>query len=300
MKLPILLLLGLATTAMGADASWQWRKTTHSLALEDGGRVVWQFNHDPADGKPYFHPLSLADGTVVTAFRPTDHPWHRALWWSWKTVNGLNFWEEDKTNHQSEGVTELRRVTVKTNADFSASFELTLGYHPRGGADLLREKRSLRVSRPDANGSFYIDWDSEFTAGDREVKLDRTPPRNWSGGYAGLSLRMAAACKGWTFLSSEGLRGATNNYGKTARWMDFSQGKGIAIFDNPLNPRHPTAWYPNNTMPWVTPAFLFHEPYTLPAGGDLRFRYRVLLHSRELSPEAIETLWKDYTTRKEN
>jgi hypothetical protein len=47
-------------------------------------------------------------------------------------------------------------------------------------------------------------------------------------------------------------------------------------------------------MPWLTPAFLFHEPFTLEAGKTLRLRYRVLVHSEPLDARALESQWKNY------
>jgi hypothetical protein len=66
-----------------AEPSLAWRQTEHSLALVRGERVVWQSNYNPAEGKPYFHPLAVGDGPALTDLRPADHRWHRALWFSW-------------------------------------------------------------------------------------------------------------------------------------------------------------------------------------------------------------------------
>ena len=286
----------MAVGAMAAEPQYQWRRTDSSLALAAGDRVVWQLTFNKEEGKPYFHPLSLADGTVLTALRPADHPWHRGLWWSWKYINGINYWEEDKAG-QSQGRTELDGVRVESNADYSARVEMELSYHPSGKPAVLTEKRVLSVSAPDARGNYSIDWESAFTAGAENLKLDRTPPQNWAGGYAGLGLRLAAATKRWTFTSSEGAAGATNIYGQRARWLDFSGRGGVTLFDSPQNPRHPTAWYPNSSMPWCTPAFLFHEPYELAAGAILNLRYRVLVHSEPMDQAAIDRQWASFTNR---
>ena len=69
-----------------------WKQTKTSLALTADGKVLWQYNFDKAEGKPYFHPLAAADGTVLTDLRPADHVWHRGLWFSWKHVNHVNYW----------------------------------------------------------------------------------------------------------------------------------------------------------------------------------------------------------------
>jgi hypothetical protein len=75
---------------------------------------------------------------------------------------------------------------------------------------------------------------------------------------------------------------------KISEWCDLSgvldgglqQSGGVAIFDHPSNPRHPTPWY-GGTGPghYFNAAFLFNEPMQVMAGQVLKFRYRVLVHN---------------------
>ena len=39
--------------------------------------------------------MTEADGTTLTWFQPADHRWHRALWFTWKKINGIVYWEEN-------------------------------------------------------------------------------------------------------------------------------------------------------------------------------------------------------------
>ena len=198
-------------TGRARDSTFAWQQTEKSLALLNSGAVVWQLNFADREGKPYFHPLRLPDGTETTALRPADHPWHLGLWWSWKFINGVNYWECDPKTGKSEGTTEVTRKQITTHPDNSARVEFGLSYHPPQQAPLMTEKRVLLIAAPDAQGNYWIDWQSTFTAGDKEVKLDRTPPSGHAGGagwggYAGLSLRFAAAAKQWTFAGSSGAK----------------------------------------------------------------------------------------------
>jgi hypothetical protein len=298
MKARFFALLGIAV-AVGANAAepqYEWRQTNGCLALASDGRTLWQLNFKPGEDKPFFHPLGLADGTVLTAARPADHRWHLGLWWSWKYINGLNYWEEDKATGRSEGRTELVSVKPTPNADYSARVEMSLSYHPPNKPAVLTEKRVLLISAPDAKGNYSIDWDSAFTAGAEDLTFERTPPRNWAGGYAGLGLRFSPEARRWTFTSSEGTVGATNIYGNSARWVDFSDGHGVTVFDHPQNLRHPTPWYPNQNHPFICPAFLFKEPYLLAAGKTLRLRYRILMHAEPVGKEVLQKYWKDFAS----
>ena len=292
---------GWAKTAEAAAArkpGCDWRQTDSTLTLLNHGKVVWQLNFDKKEGKPYFHPVGLIDGTELTWLRPADHRWHRALWFSWKFINGLNYWEEDPAAGLSPGRTEVVEVKVVPHDDRSAHIVMTLNYHPPGKSTVLTEMRVITVSAPDVNGRYRIDWYSMFTAGEKDVLLGRTPipgeqgGKGW-GGYAGLSVRMAKTTRSFQFVDSQG-RKDKEAHGKKARWVDFSgeltDGKeaGITILDHPDNLRHPSPWYVEKGMPYFSPAVLFNKPYTLPAGKSLTLRYRILIHPGRVDKEAME------------
>ena len=213
-------------TKPAAPRKLGWRKTSDSLALLNNGRAVWRLNYGKDCRKPYFHPVALVDGTVLTWLSPPDHPWHRAMWFSWKYINRMNYWEEDRKTGLSQGRTEVLAVKVARGKDHSARIKMSLSYQKPGRPVALTEKRLLTVSAPDEAGRYRIDWRLTFTAGARNVLLDRTPPpgklggRSY-GGYAGLSVRLAEKLTGFALLSSEGKRDQ-KAHGQAARWMDFS------------------------------------------------------------------------------
>lgn len=237
-----------------------WRQTPTSLALLDGDRVVWQLNFDLREGKPYFHPVTNPAGDVLTALRPADHPWHRGIWWSWKFLNGVNYWEENKAG-VSDGLTLLKETKVDARPDFSARVEHWIEYAP-----LLKEYRRLEIA------GNRIAWQSEFTA-IAPVKLDRTPitgepnGQSW-GGYAGLSVRLAAGVAG--LRDNEGPTEATAIHGQTAEWVEYA---GIRVV-----PEKPSRWYAwNKGMNYFSPAILFGGPMELAAGQQLKLNYEIFL-----------------------
>ena len=107
-------------------SNYSWRQTDSSIALLSSERIVWQLNYRKQEGRPYFHPLSLTDGTELTWLRPADHPWHRALWFSWKYINGFNYWDPELP----EGQTEVVDLKTKLRTDYSAQIEMSISYHP--------------------------------------------------------------------------------------------------------------------------------------------------------------------------
>ena len=295
-----------------------WKQTDATLALMNHDRVVWQCNYASNQAKPYFHPVALTDGTILTAPSPADHPWHRALWFSWKMLNGVNYWEEDAATGKAQGLTEVRSANLTPNADGSARIEFDLGYHPPEAAPVLTESRLIEVSVPDERGLYRIDWRGTFTAGEKDVLLQGGTA---GGGYAGLSVRVSQASGDWVLIDSEGRRDvptdrnsinaaglAVNTHGKRARWADFSlvdtatqQPGGIAILAHPSNPRHPSQWHnilaANGRFGYFSPAMLWSEPFTLPAGKQFTLRYRILVHPGRADKETIEKEWQAFASR---
>ena len=282
-----------------------------SLSCLVDGKVLWTLNFAKAEGKPYFHPVCLADGTVLTWLRPGDHIWHRALWFSWKFIDGLNYWEEDPKTGQTQGRNELVSVSAAGGDDFSARIAVTIAYHPPDKPAVMTEERIVTVSAPDAAGRYSLDWQTTFRAGARDVVLDRTPIRGepngvaW-GGYAGLSVRLAKTLGQWRVLSSDALEDLKANE-QNARWVDFSgadadtrREAGMAVLDHPGNLRHPSPWYvimdPKAPFGYFSPAVLFRKAFTLPAGKVLLLRYRIIVHPGRLTKAQLDEAWQSFAT----
>ena len=189
----------LALVLIQPAATGGWQTDDRSVAWVAGTNVFWRCSFDPARGKPFFHPLAPGGKAALTNFRPADHPWHYALWFSWKYIKHddgrpVNYWEENSAGH-AQGKTQWAPPAIETRPDGGATIRLNLRYvHPSGEIDMT-ELRELRVSAPAADGGFFIDWLARFMAGDKDLVLDRTPmpvePGGAvNGGYAGLSARM--------------------------------------------------------------------------------------------------------------
>lgn len=298
----------LSLTATSRELNWRQEK--NSVALMNNDKTVWQHHFDKVEGKPYFHPLSTMDGSVLTAMRPEDHPWHRAVWFSWKFINGLNYWEEDRETGKSEGITELKSVASKLNKDFTAEFKIELAYHPPMGVDLLNEERTIRMSPPAEDGSYFMDWESTFTALANEVVLDRTPlpdePNGvtW-GGYAGFSARLNLQLWDVKTISDSGE--TENLHGKASKWISFQaknlkgEPVSLTIFDHPDNVKFPNKFYISNDpvtpFYYFSPALIFDQRMILKKGEKLHLKYRLLIYSGELNQEKINSNWNQFKTK---
>ncbi|MBM3853558.1 MAG: hypothetical protein FJ399_10430, partial [Verrucomicrobia bacterium] len=88
-----------------AELRAEWRQSDSTIGWVSGGKVVWQFSFDITKGKAFFHPITAGGAASLTNYRPADHPWHYALWFSWKYINGVNYWEEDRQTGRAGGRT---------------------------------------------------------------------------------------------------------------------------------------------------------------------------------------------------
>jgi hypothetical protein len=92
-------------------------------------------------------------------------------------------------------------------------------------------------------------------------------------------------------VTSEGVRD-NDTWGKRAAWVDYYgpvQGQivGVAMFDHPDNPRHPTWWHVRNYGLFAANPFGVHyfegKPagtgdYKIPSGESRTWKYRIYFH----------------------
>jgi hypothetical protein len=294
MKKPAsLALFALFAAFAAADDSRRFTTDAASgaVTMSVDGKACWTYVPQSPEGKPYFHPLAIpGSGDALTAFRPPDHNWHLGFWFSWKFINGCNFWEPD-----TNGVTRVVSQTVTPADDKTFRTEAVLSYLAKG-KEAVREQRAVRVTTQ-PNGNYTIEWDSTFTAQGEAAVLSSTPAArdkksgDWAtGGYAGLMWRFPdSPTNTYTFANAAGLADV-KACGERSERMEIvatataSGAKAKITFrDHPENPRHPTPWFARHSTTahkgrgyyLVGPSMIFHEPLTLAPGESARFRYTV-------------------------
>lgn len=222
--------------------------------------------------KPCVHPLRVAGSPSLTGYQMSDHVWHRGLWFTFKLVNGHNFWEENAPF----GVQKSAAVP-RVEADASqARLMHELAWTAPDGGVLLDESRDIRWSRG-SDGELLLRWTSRLTARGA-VTLDRTPFTTW-GGYGGLAFRGA---REWheAELLRPALPATTAINGDTAAWVAMNgrfdggaeERAGILLADHPANPRHPSPIYAKCSgagFSFANLALLFAEPLALADGETL-------------------------------
>ena len=280
-----------------------WLQTDNTLAWRVGTDLLWQFSFDTNKGKPFFHPIRTAGNPPLTNFKPADHPWHYGLWFSWKYINHVNYWEEDRTTGHAEGKTRWDKPVIKLHKDGNADIELHLAYiNPSNRVDLT-ETRRLTIGSPSEDGHYVIFWTSLFKAGPEGAILDRTPMPNEpngqvNGGYAGLGLRMAGPPLEMSVLCNTGAvtrfdhdRARPNADSVAFNFTDGARQPvgGIAIFGYPGAAGEHGPWYIVNSaqMRFVCAAILAPGIRTLAPGAEMDLHYNIIIQPQPWTTDLL-------------
>jgi len=292
-----------------------WEETDTSLALKNHEDIVWKFNFNNRFGKPYFHPLSV-NNSSLTCIAPPDHPWHLGLWFSWKYINGINYWEylnefkSEETGYRSAGITEIKNIDITKNIDFSTGIITDILYRPANGPPVLSGKNRIYISPPSVDNSYFIDFDCIFDPLVEEVILDRTPVTgepdgvSW-GGYAGLSIRFNQDYTSPAILFPS----ADQNFQKDPwLYMGFitlrGQKAGICIMQDPEFTTTTTRWYVINdpAIPfyYYSPSVLYAGKLILKKGESLKLKYRLIILPGEPDKDQLQAKYEEYLKNTEN
>jgi hypothetical protein len=130
-------------------------------------------------------------------------------------------------------------------------------------------------------------------------------------GVFGMRLRpVLQEDKGNAHISNaDGQVGEKALWGNPSAWCDYSgaigeEKIGVAILDNPANPRHPVRWHARAyglfaANPFGLSVFTNDKSQdgsiTLAPGKSLRYQYRVIIHPGDVKDANIAAEWARYT-----
>ena len=274
------------------------------IEVEIGGQPFTSFYFGPEATKPYLHPLRSADGTIVTRRYPmeqlageqTDHRHHRGAWFSHGDVNGVDFWanEPEQRSRGKKGIISLVSIDTVKSAKHSATIAFTFSWNDLTGTALVSERRTMKFHRVDGNN--VVDFDIALRAQSETVKFGDTKEGTFAVRMATeleeQHLRAKGVPRTGTITNAHGSETEANTWGRRSPWVDYAgsiegKPKGIAIFDHPANPKHPTYWHVRGYGLFAANVFGEHDFHadasrdgsiTLARGETLRFRYRVIIH----------------------
>ena len=275
--------------AIAAFRRSKLEKTATGVRLLRDGKLLWNFEIDTPEGRPFFHPLNLPSGKTFTDVRPKDHIWHLGYWFSWKFINGVNYWEPadaKRAGTEPEGRTRVTKKSISCDG-LDCVVRLNVEYGPRAAKDpALVEERTVEIDPPDPNGGYTINIRHLFTA-KQDVTLDRTPPHGsvasgkWGGGYAGPTLRLAK-----TAADAFGVRGFAGGKtpaavtGTETKYLDFSDpatGEGVTLTQVAAPSAARFYVWPDKRM--INSSPVYEGPLSLKKGETLELVYRLAVHA---------------------
>jgi hypothetical protein len=298
----------------------------------DGDRIVVDVQGKPFTAlyitgsettKPYFHPVRAASGTIVTRRYPMEsvegelrnEKHQRGLWFSHGDVNGLDFWDNEASyTTPNRGFIVLDRVIGLSSGGKTGVIEVRFKWVDPKQKALIEETRKMVFYSDPALRT--IDFDITLRAIEKVTFGDTKEGTFGMRLAAGLEApsRTAPALPKRTgrMVNSNGQEGEPDCWGKRANWVDMfgdveGEKLGVAIFDHPANPGHPTYWHVRGYGLFAANIFgvraFERDPArngarTLEPGETLHFRYRVVVHSGDYQTAKVAALYDAYALLK--
>lgn len=320
-RIPLLLLLvALIGVHSASGEPVELRRAGQQIDVLIGGHPFTTYYFDPAIAKPFLSPLRSAQGTILTRSFPLrtdipgedhDEPHQRAMYFAHGDINGFDFWGEaafpkwSKHSASTFGRTVFRNVEEMMSGPESGTLRVSFDLVNAGGTAIAEETQNYTFR----GGGDVRTIDSEFTirASHGAVKMGDTK----EGTFAIRVVKTLDSPPGH-IVNSTGATGEKQVWGRRAEWVDYygnvaGEDVGIAIFDYPDNLRHPTYWHARGYGLFAANPFGLREftrdrhqdgSYTIPAGGSLTFRYRVLIHHGDYRQTGIAEAYKLYASGK--
>jgi hypothetical protein len=289
---------------LAASLSAQVKFSRDQIDVTVEGKPFTTFHYGAESGKPYLSPVRSASGKVVTRLFPMeqvsgesrDHLHHTGLWFSFDDVNGTKLWENDPS-YTKPG---MGRIVVRSAEWKGEALIAAMEWRDLSGKVLLVENRTMTFPHDAKVRS--IDFQIALTAA-QDVTFGDTK----EGAFAIRLAEPFTERKGGRMSDADGRTGMAKVWGKRSNWVDYTaevEGErlGVAMFDHPSNPRHPTYWHARDyglfaLNPFGRAAFDQSQEeshWKLPKGETLTFRWRVVIHPGDAESGHIADLYRDY------
>lgn len=293
------------------------------LRVEINGALFTEYHFEGAR-RPYFYPVIGPTGDGMTRNWPLkevedeekDHPHHTGLWYGHRHVNGLGFWENTAKEAGKLGTIKHDKfVSVKSGKEMGEIHSINKWIADADGKLVMTEERVVRIySRKDGP---LLDFESTFTAAkdgdvifgdDKDGAMAIRVPESIRVLKPKEKGKKKAETGDGHIVLSTGQRD-TETWGKRAEWCDYYgpvNGKtaGVAMFDHPSNPRHPTWWHVREYGLFAANPFgqaQFEKlpekdagDFKIPAGQSATWRYRFYFHVGDEQQAKVAGHYQEY------
>jgi hypothetical protein len=309
------LLLASTGPALAADKAAkegiQITELPDRLRVESNGQLFTEYFYKDVP-RPYYYPLMGPGNTAMTRNWPMkdeldedhDHPHHRSLWFTHGAVNGHDFWTEAK---QFGKIVHDSFTEIKSGRS-SGEIKSRNKWVAHDGSVICSDERLFRIYNGSANERL-MDFEIKILASNGEITFGDTKEGSMAIRVAE-TMRLKGKGKEGKghIVNSEGVRDG-ETWGKRAAWCDYhgpvgDKLVGVAIFDHPENPRHPTWWHVRDYGLFAANPFGQHDfeklpnkeagNLVVPAGKSVTFRYRIYLHEGDEKQAKVAERYRQY------
>ena len=307
--------------ALVLGASVELRQNSDRIDVVIGGKPFTTYYFGEVAAKAYLMPLETAAGLVISRPFPVGNdvslgdskassfePHQRPLYFAHGNIDGLNFWAESgfrqyygDHSRQAYGHMGDPKIDQLHSGPKSGALRATFMLADQNGRMIGHEVQLFTFAGDDRQR--VIDCDFVLKADQGPITLGDTKE-----GTFGIRLGEDLSAPRGRMINSHGAEGEKDIWGKPADWVDYSgsvSGKkvGIVVFDHPKSFRHPTTWHARGygllaANPFGAREFTGYPSqdgsWTIPEGGSLEFRYRVVIYDGELTPAQIGSAYEQY------
>ncbi len=293
------------------DVGVKITKTEEKVTVEFNGKVFTEYCYKDGQ-RPYFYPLIGPTGFGVTRNWPMkdgeneekDHPHQRSLWYAHGSINGIDFWTDGARNGN---IVHDKFLTIETGKNM-ATIQSQNKYVAADGKIICTDTRMHKLyDLPDAK---IVDFEVTYHASEGQVVLGDTKEGTMALRLTP-TMRLKGAVAQGHIINSEGIKDG-DAWGKRASWCDYygpvkGEIVGVAIFDNPQNPKHPTWWHVRDYGLFAANPFgvsdFEQKPkgtgnITIPQGENLTFKYRIFIHKGNNEQGKVAEHYKEYADGK--
>lgn len=258
-----------------------------------------------------------------------DHPHHVGLWFNYGDVNGYDFWNNSEAIKPEDApkmgnIRHSAIVAAKGGAEqgeleveadwITGKQQVILREHTlfvfRGGPSSRSIDRITTLQAQNEQAVFHDDKEGLLgirVARALEAPSDKPEVFTDSGGRPTTVAKMDNTGVNGVYLTSERKKG-DGAWGTRGRWCNLSGRLGeepvtISIFDHPSNPGFPTYWHARGyglfaANPLGRKIFSNGKEeafnFTLAPNERVTFRYRILISSEIVTPEATEAAYQSF------
>lgn len=297
--LSVVLLLLLVIPVTLPARQLRFAATDGNITLTENGEPIYTYQKEMKSlgGKyaraNYLHPVYGLGGEVLTEDFPEDHLHHRGIFWAWHQL--IAGGEKLADPWECRGIEWKVKSTDTRVENNIARLEVTVEWiaGPDGRKKTYIEERT-QISCYPTSGYRILDFQINLRAPGDDVWLGGSED---SKGYGGFSARLKLS-HDVRFVGEKGEVQPETKAVKAGSWVNVlsaSAGKpfGVVVMNDPeAKPFH--GWILRNKDSMQNAAFPGRKPIKLKAGETLTLRYRLLIHTQNMTTAEIEEQFRQF------